>query len=153
MVLNYVNEEHQKDILNKLNREKGDRVSVAECFVFLNDALIMALTKDPTLLSDVFNTASLNAKQITKRSGEFMIFGYSKELDGIDVHITIEDNAIKIVSNVYAKAKTDVDMEALIACSSCALTIYEHLKEIDKNIVIGGIKLLDSISNHGEYHR
>ena len=60
----------------------------------------------------------------------------------IDFNLVEEENRIDISAHVGIKGKTGVEMEALTAVSVAALTIYDMCKAVDKEMVIGNIRLL-----------
>jgi len=66
-------------------------------------------------------------------------------LTNIEINISINNkfNKICIISVCEAENSTGVEMEALTAVSTAALTIYDMCKSVDKNMIISNIKLLE----------
>ncbi len=71
---------------------------------------------------------------------------------GIDINFTVNEKSVEIESIVKCKGETGVEMEALTAVSAAALTIYDMCKAVQKDIVIGEIKLLEKTGGKsGDY--
>ena len=63
-------------------------------------------------------------------------------------------SSIEIQATVSCSGKTGVEMEALTAVSTAALTVYDMCKAVQKDIVITDIRLMDKTGGiHGDYHR
>lgn len=90
---------------------------------------------------DVLPAARIAAIQAAKKTPDIIPFCHPLPIDAVDVEFSVHDNHVDIVGTVEAIWKTGVEMEALTAVSVAALTIYDMLKPIDKNIVIESVKL------------
>jgi cyclic pyranopterin monophosphate synthase len=66
-------------------------------------------------------------------------------LDTIEVDFLIDPKAVRVRASVTTTAKTGVEMEALTAVSVAALTIYDMCKAVDKQMVIGDIRVIEKI--------
>jgi cyclic pyranopterin phosphate synthase len=63
-------------------------------------------------------------------------------------------NGIELRSSVTATAQTGVEMEALVAVTAAALTVYDMCKALDKGLEITDIRLLEKTGGKsGDYHR
>ncbi|MBT3849146.1 MAG: bifunctional molybdenum cofactor biosynthesis protein MoaC/MoaB, partial [Candidatus Marinimicrobia bacterium] len=71
-------------------------------------------------------------------------------LSFVDIQFEIEENVILIKSTVKTKEATGVEMEALSAVSSAALTIYDMCKAVDKSMIIGEIKLIKKVGGKSD---
>ena len=75
-------------------------------------------------------------------------------LTSVDISFDVKETEIIITSTVKCKGETGVEMEALTAVSTAALTIYDMCKAIQKDMIIGDIKLLEkSGGKSGHYKR
>ena len=73
-------------------------------------------------------------------------------ISGIDINFTVNKDSVEIYSRVKCRGETGVEMEALTAVSAAALTIYDMCKAVQKDMVIGDIKLLEkSGGKSGDY--
>lgn len=94
---------------------------------------------------NVLTTAKIAGIMAAKKTGELIPLCHPLELTGIDISLNIDhkNSQIVIESQVQTTGKTGVEMEALIAVSTAALTIYDMCKAINKKMVIGDIMLLE----------
>jgi cyclic pyranopterin phosphate synthase len=75
-------------------------------------------------------------------------------LSKVDVHIEVRKDGVAIRSLARTIAVTGVEMEALVAASVAALTVYDMCKALDKGIAIREIMLVrKSGGKSGDYHR
>ena len=86
-----------------------------------------------------------------KKTSELIPFCHPIPLDHIGIDINCKKNAIEILAEATAVSKTGVEMEALTAASVAALTIYDMLKPIDKNISISRIKLIEKRGGKSDF--
>ncbi len=86
-----------------------------------------------------------------KKTYELIPFCHPIPLDHIGVDIRFSKNAIEIQASATAVSKTGVEMEALTAASVAALTIYDMLKPVTKNITISNIKLMEKRGGKSDF--
>jgi cyclic pyranopterin phosphate synthase len=94
---------------------------------------------------DVLAVAQVGGIMAAKRTFEIIPMCHNILITGCDINFEIdkEKNRIKILSIVKTSGKTGVEMEALSAASVCALTIYDMCKAIDREMIIGDLKLIE----------
>ncbi len=92
---------------------------------------------------DVLVTAQLAGIQAAKRTAELIPLCHPLPLSRVDVEVSVEANAVRIVATAETTAQTGVEMEALTAVAAAALTVYDMAKAIDKGMTIGEITLLE----------
>ncbi len=90
---------------------------------------------------DVLGVARLAGIQAAKRASELIPLCHPLRLTGIAVELRVATTAIEITATVNAFDRTGVEMEALAAVSAAALTIYDMCKAVDRDMVIGEIRL------------
>jgi cyclic pyranopterin phosphate synthase len=93
---------------------------------------------------DVLTTARLAGIMGAKRTHDLIPLCHPLPLTGIDVLVEVNEEAtsIDIEATVRTTAKTGVEMEALTAVSVAALTVYDMLKAVQKDMVIGDVRLV-----------
>jgi cyclic pyranopterin phosphate synthase len=64
-------------------------------------------------------------------------------LTAIDVHVAILENGADVTSTVETMAQTGVEMEALVAASVAALTLYDMAKAVDDGMTVSEVRLLE----------
>ena len=90
---------------------------------------------------DVLPVARVAGVTAAKKTSDIIPYCHPLPIDSVEVDFEVHDNRVDITASVEAIWKTGVEMEALTAVSAAALTIYDMLKPVDKNIVIDAIKL------------
>ncbi len=123
-------------------KNKSFREAIASGKIFLKKETIIDIKNLSVPKGDVLTCAKIAAINGCKKTAELLPLCHSITIDYIDIDFDIKDNFIEIKSFVKSYEKTGVEMEALMAVSICALTIYDMCKPIDKDIVISDIKLL-----------
>jgi len=115
------------------------RTAEASAFVSLKPAVIEALPTNPK--GDPFEVARLAGVMAAKRTAELIPLCHPLPLSHIDVTLRLCENGVAISSQVTTTATTGVEMEALVAASVAALTVYDMCKALDKGIEIREIAL------------
>jgi cyclic pyranopterin monophosphate synthase len=92
---------------------------------------------------DALNTARIAGVMAAKRTPDLIPLCHGLNLTSVDVEFEVGEEEIGIVATARARDRTGVEMEALMAVGVAALTIYDMCKAVDKNMVIGNIKLLE----------
>jgi cyclic pyranopterin phosphate synthase len=104
---------------------------------------------------DVCEVARLAGIMAAKRTAEWIPLCHPLPLEAVHVRFTFpQPGAVTIETEVHVSAKTGVEMEALVAASAAALTIYDMCKAADRSITIGPIQLEEkSGGRSGHYVR
>jgi cyclic pyranopterin monophosphate synthase len=92
---------------------------------------------------DALATAQLAGIMAAKRTSELIPLCHPLALSVIAVELEVGDEAVEIVATAETVAQTGVEMEALVAASVAALTVYDMAKGIDSELVIGEVRLLE----------
>jgi cyclic pyranopterin phosphate synthase len=128
------------------------REAEASAFVAVSLEVLAALPKNPK--GDPLEVARIAGIMAAKRTAELIPLCHPLPLALVDVDVRLCENGVAITSKVATTAETGVEMEALVAASVSALTIYDMCKGADKSIVIREIALeRKSGGKSGEYRR
>jgi len=128
------------------------REAEASAFVALKPEVLAALPNNPK--GDPLEVARIAGIMAAKRTAELIPLCHPLPLALVDVDLRLCENGVAITSKVATTAETGVEMEALVAASVSALTIYDMCKGADKGIVIREIALeRKSGGKSGEYRR
>jgi cyclic pyranopterin phosphate synthase len=128
------------------------REAEASAFVVLQPKVLKALPKNPK--GDPLEVARLAGIMAAKRTADLIPMCHPLPLTHVDVQMRLCENGVAIASKVSTTAVTGVEMEALVAASVAALTVYDMLKALDKGIEIREIVLeRKSGGKSGEYRR
>src|ERR671928_1295973 len=93
---------------------------------------------------DVATVARLAAIQAAKRTDELIPLAHSLPLTKVGAEVAVDPSAgtVTVVTEARTTDRTGVEMEALVACSVAALTVYDMVKGIEPGVVIERIELL-----------
>jgi cyclic pyranopterin monophosphate synthase len=92
---------------------------------------------------DALVTAQLAGIMAAKRTGELIPLCHPLPLSFVDVTFEVGEDVVSIEAVAETVAQTGVEMEALVAASVAALTVYDMAKGIDSELVIGDVRLLE----------
>jgi cyclic pyranopterin phosphate synthase len=128
------------------------REAEASAFVAMSREVLRALPQNPK--GDPLEVARIAGIQAAKRTSELIPMCHPIPLSKVDVTAEIERDGIAIRTLARTTAETGVEMEALVAASVAALTVYDMCKALDKGIEIREVMLLrKSGGKSGEYKR
>ena len=128
------------------------REAEATAFVAMSAAVLGTLERNPK--GNPLETARLAGIMAAKKTSDLIPLCHPLPLSHVDVQLRRCENGIAISSKVKTTAETGVEMEALVAASVAALTIYDMCKAVDKGIEIREIVLQrKSGGKSGEYVR
>jgi cyclic pyranopterin phosphate synthase len=128
------------------------REAEASAFVVLKPAVLKALPKNPK--GDPLEVARLAGIMAAKRTADLIPMCHPLPLSHVAVEMRLCENGVAITSKVATTAVTGVEMEALVAASVAALTVYDMCKALDKGIEIREIMLeRKSGGKSGDYAR
>ena len=128
------------------------REAEASAFVALKPNVIEALPKNPK--GDPLEVARLAGIMAAKKTADLIPLCHPLPLSHIDVTLRLCENGVAISSEAITTAATGVEMEALLATTVAALTVYDMCKALDKGIEIREIALeRKSGGKSGDYVR
>jgi len=128
------------------------REAEASAFVAISPTVLAALPQNPK--GDPLEVARIAGIMAAKRTSELIPLCHPLPLAVVDVDLRLCENGVAVTSRVATTAETGVEMEALVAVSIAALTLYDMTKAMDKSIEIREIVLeRKSGGNSGEYRR
>jgi cyclic pyranopterin monophosphate synthase len=128
------------------------REAEASALVVMRPAVLKALASNPK--GDPLETARLAGIMAAKKTAELIPLCHPLPLAHVDVQLRQCENGVAISSKVRTTAETGVEMEALVAASVAALTVYDMCKALDKGIEIREVVLeRKSGGKSGDYIR
>ncbi|MBA3244710.1 MAG: cyclic pyranopterin monophosphate synthase MoaC [Actinobacteria bacterium] len=92
---------------------------------------------------DALATAQLAGIMAAKRTSELIPLCHPLPLSAIDVELSVGETTVEITASAETIAQTGVEMEALVAASVAALTVYDMAKAIDKEMVVAEVALVE----------
>ncbi len=133
-------------------KNRTARDAEASAFVAMSSEVMQSLATNPK--GDPLETARLAGIMAAKKTAELIPLCHPLPLSHVDVELRECENGIAISSRVRTSAETGVEMEALVAASVAALTVYDMCKALDKGIEIREVVLQrKSGGKSGDYIR
>lgn len=122
----------------------SERAARAQAVVRLGPKIAPALKRTGALAKgNVIETARIAGILAAKRTASLIPMCHILPLDFVAIDTSWRGNSLHIESTARCAGKTGVEMEALVAASVAALTVYDMCKSADKGIVIRDIRLLE----------
>ena len=115
------------------------RLAEASCRVLLSAQTLIRLTNLPK--GDAFAVARLAGIQAAKRTSELIPLAHQLPLDQVEVDLHPVPEGVEIRSRVVCTARTGAEMEALVACSTAALALYDMVKAVERGVVVTDLRL------------
>jgi len=128
------------------------REAEAQAFIEMSPAVLEALPKNPK--GNPLEVARFAGIAAAKRTSDLIPMCHPLPLSFIDVTTEVCENGVQVSSKAATTAQTGVEMEALMAATIAALTVYDMCKALDKGIAIREIVLVrKSGGKSGEFRR
>lgn len=132
------------------------RTAAAAARVLVNDETFQMIRTGGMKKGDVLTVAQIAGIMGAKHTPDIVPMCHPIPLDGVDLTLTLnkERKSVEIVAAVSCGGSTGVEMEALTAVSTAALTVYDMCKAVQKDMVITDVRLLSKTGGiHGDYRR
>jgi cyclic pyranopterin monophosphate synthase len=92
---------------------------------------------------DALAAAQIAGIMAAKRTAELIPLCHPLPLSVVDVRLDVADDRVEIVASAETTAQTGVEMEALVAASVAALTVYDMAKAVDKGMTVTDVRLVE----------
>jgi cyclic pyranopterin phosphate synthase len=140
----HLDEKNKARMVDVTGKKKSLREAIAEGKVLMKPETVQEIEAGKVAKGDVFGVAKIAGIMAAKRTGDIIPMCHPLELTGIDIDFTSdpERGEITIEATVRTVGRTGVEMEAMTAVSTAALTIYDMCKSADREIVLSDIRLL-----------
>jgi cyclic pyranopterin phosphate synthase len=141
--LSHFDAEGQAHMVDVSDKPVTDRIAVAEAHIVMSDATLALITEGRAKKGDVLGIARIAGIMAAKKTADLIPLCHPLPITKVAIELT-PDNAlpgIRISATVKTSGQTGVEMEALTAASTAALTIYDMVKAVQKDMVIGGLRV------------
>lgn len=152
----HFNEQGRAKMVDVGEKPLTQRVAVAAGRVLVNPETFRLIRSGGMKKGDVLTVAQIAGVMGAKRTPDLIPMCHPVLMDGIDLHLTLDETrlSVEIQASVSCDGRTGVEMEALTAVTTAALTVYDMCKAVQKDMVISDIRLLRKTGGvHGDYHR
>ena len=152
----HFNGEGRARMVNVSEKNVTERTATARDRVFLNPEIYKAVLEGGIKKGDVLSVSQIGGIMGAKQTSHLIPMCHPLPISGADISFLpdYESHTIEIEATVSCSGVTGVEMEALTAVSIAALTVYDMCKAMQKDIVIGGIRLVKKTGGKsGDYER
>ena len=132
------------------------RTAVASGRVLVNEHTFELIRSGGMKKGDVLTVAQIAGVMGAKRTPDIIPMCHPIVIDGIDLELHLDGarKSVEITASVSCDGRTGVEMEALTAVSTAALTVYDMCKAVQKDMVISDIRLMSKSGGvHGDFVR
>ena len=134
----------------------SQRTAVAAGRVLINPDTLALIQNGGMKKGDVLTVAQIAGVMGAKRTSELIPMCHPILMDGINLELLLDETrcSVEIQASVSCNGRTGVEMEALTAVSTAALTVYDMCKAVQKDMVIADIRLVKKTGGvYGDYIR
>ncbi|SFC39342.1 cyclic pyranopterin monophosphate synthase MoaC [Clostridium uliginosum] len=142
MEFTHFNEDGRAHMVNVDEKNETKRVAIAIGSIKMKKETVDLIKDGKIKKGDVLSVAQVAGIMGVKRTSDLIPMCHNIFISGADIKFEVKEDEIKIQAKVSTVGKTGVEMEALTAVSTAALTIYDMCKAVDKNMEIGNITLI-----------
>ncbi|MCF0142457.1 MAG: cyclic pyranopterin monophosphate synthase MoaC [Parasporobacterium sp.] len=150
----HFNNEGKAYMVNVGEKDVTKRTATAGAKVFVNADTFALIESGGLKKGDVLTVAQVAGVMGAKRTPDLIPMCHPIIIDGVDLKLSLNrtDICVEIEATVSCTGRTGVEMEALTAASTAALTVYDMCKAVQKDIRISDICLLKKTGGiHGDY--
>src|SRR6202453_2957590 len=122
-------------------KEATHRRAIARCKVFMKQETTSKVASNAMSKGDVLGAARIAGIQVAKRTSDLIPLCHPLLVGSVAINFTIGDDFVEVEAQVETVDRTGVEMEALTACATAALTIYDMCKSSDRSMSIGDLAL------------
>jgi cyclic pyranopterin phosphate synthase len=141
--LTHVDSKGRSRMVDVTDKVQTQRVARAEATVEMAPSTVKLLRDNKLPKGNALEVARIAGIQAAKQTSSLIPLCHPLPLTHVDVSIEIVRTGARIESTATTKAETGVEMEALMAATLAALTLYDMCKAVEKGISIGPIRLIE----------
>lgn len=152
----HFNDQGRAKMVNVGDKPVSERVAVAAGRVLVNEETFALIKSGGMKKGDVLTVAQIAGVMGAKRTPDIIPMCHPILIGGIDLSLSLDEerHSVEITASVSCDGRTGVEMEALTAVSTAALTVYDMCKAVQKDMVITDIRLLRKSGGvHGDFER
>ena len=139
--LTHINNDGEASMVDVGDKDVVPRVATASGFIRLKGSTLDLIYGQKIKKGDVLTVAKIAGISAAKKTAEMIPLCHQIPISHVSVDFTRDEDGITIEAKVKTQAQTGVEMEALSAVSTTALTLYDMCKAVDKEMQIERIRL------------
>jgi cyclic pyranopterin phosphate synthase len=141
--LSHIDQQGRVKMVDVSDKPTTVRVAVARGRIRIAARALETIRAGAIAKGDPLQTARIAGIMAAKRTAELIPLCHPLPIAQVEVDLRPLDDGYEIEARVRTEAKTGVEMEALTAVATAALTVYDMVKAIDRTMVIGDIRLIE----------
>ena len=141
--LSHVAADGRAQMVDVSAKPQSDRRATASGRISLSKSTVDIIERNQIAKGNVFATARIAGIQAAKKTADLIPLCHPLPLSNVEVEITLKSNGAEVKCTARTVAQTGVEMEALTGTCVALLTIYDMCKAVDKQMLIGDIKLVE----------
>ncbi|WP_298934921.1 cyclic pyranopterin monophosphate synthase MoaC [uncultured Ruegeria sp.] len=144
MPLTHFDAQGQAHMVDVSDKAVTDRVAIAAGYIKMATETFDIISEGRAKKGDVLGIARLAGIMGAKKTPDLIPLCHPLPVTKVAVELTLDPDlpGVQIEATVKTSGQTGVEMEALTAVSTAALTVYDMTKAVDKAMEIGGIRVL-----------
>ena len=134
---------------------ESERRARARAVVRMSPETAATVERGDAPKGDVLAAARFAGIQAAKRTAELVPLAHPLPLTFVDVEARVDPDAGTVTLEAESRtvARTGVEMEAMVACSVAALTVYDMVKGLERGVTIGEVALLEKTGGKQDWKR
>lgn len=152
----HFNEQGRAKMVDVGEKPVSRRVAIAAGRVLVNEQTFALIRSGGMKKGDVLTVAQIAGVMGAKRTPDLIPMCHPILIGGVNLELSLDEQrlSVEICASVSCDGRTGVEMEAMTAVSTAALTVYDMCKAVQKDMVITDIRLLSKTGGvHGAYRR
>jgi cyclic pyranopterin phosphate synthase len=134
-------------------KEVSDRRAVARAVVTMAPETAAVLQRGDAPKGDVIGTARIAGIQAAKRTAELIPLCHPLPLSFVDVEAELRETEVVLTAEARTTGQTGVEMEAMTAAATAALTVYDMVKGLERGVEISEVVLLEKSGGRHDWRR
>ncbi len=156
MALTHIDDKGKARMVDVTDKDETERVAIAKGVVRMKRETLDLILANEVKKGDVLAVARLAGIMAAKKTGEIIPLCHPLNLTSVEVEFAALNKlpGVEITATAKVSGKTGVEMEALIAVATAALTVYDMCKAVDKEMELTAIRLVKKTGGRsGEFVR
>ena len=152
--LTHLDEEGRAQMVDVGRKAETSRVAVAEARVAMSAQTRDMMFDGSLPKGDAVAVARVAGIMAAKKTSELIPLCHPLRLSHVTLEIDPDENGARVVATAETVDRTGVEMEAMVAASTAALTVYDMVKGVERAVEVAGVRLLHkSGGKSGEWNR
>jgi cyclic pyranopterin monophosphate synthase len=137
------------------DKSTSDRRARARAVVRMAPETAAAVASGDAPKGDVLGTARIAGIQAAKRTADLIPLAHPLPLSFVDIQADVDPAAgtVELVAEARTVDRTGVEMEAMVACSVAALTVYDMVKGLERGVAVDRVELLEKSGGKSDWRR